>query len=116
MVAAGPADCNKTCWRFGQGSRIAYVVPRRQARIVRAKIEPTRDYFTKLRRRMQQRGFTSDDELMVLVIAAEQALHTLCNDLQVRVWDGPKEPPPEPTPLGKSKRALEIEERRRRSH
>jgi hypothetical protein len=90
-------------------------VTRRQARIVRAKIEPTRDYLTKLRRRMQQRGFTSDDELMGLVIAAEQALHSLCSDLQLRVWDGPKESPPEPAPLGKSKRALEIEDRRLRN-
>ena len=88
---------------------------RRQARIVRAKIEPTRDYLTKLRRRMQQRGLTSNDELMGLVISAEQALHALCNDLQLRIWDGPKELPPEPTPLGKSNRALEIEGRRRRN-
>ena len=91
-------------------------VTRRQARIVRAKIEPTRDYLTKLRRRMQQRGFASDDELMGLVIVAELALYSLTNDLQLRVWDGPKESPREPTPLGKSKRALEIEERRRRNH
>jgi hypothetical protein len=65
---------------------------------------------------MQQRGFTSDDELVGLVIAAEQALRTLCNDLQLRICDGPKESLPEPTPLGKSKRALEIEDRRRRNH
>jgi hypothetical protein len=91
-------------------------VTRRQARIVRAKIEPTRDYLTKLRRRMRQRGFTSEDELMGLVIVAEQALHSLSNDLQLRICDGPKESLPEPTPLGKSKRALEIEDRRRRNH
>jgi hypothetical protein len=90
-------------------------VTRRQARIVRDKIEPTRDYLTKLRRRMQWRGFTSDDELMGLVIAAEQALHTLCNDLQLRIWNGPKEKPPEAPSTGKSKRAFEIEDRRRRN-
>jgi hypothetical protein len=91
-------------------------VTRRQARIVRAKIEPTRNYLTKLRRRMQWRGFTSDDEMMGLVIAAEQALHTLCNDLQLRICDGAKEPPPVRPSIGKSKRALEIEDRRRRNH
>jgi hypothetical protein len=91
-------------------------VTRRQAGSVRAKIEPTRDYLTKLRRRMQWRGFNSDDELMGLVIAAEQALHTLCNDLQLRIWDGPKEQPPDAPSIGKSKRALEIEDRRRRNH
>jgi hypothetical protein len=90
-------------------------VTRRQARIVRAKIEPTRDYLTKLRRRMQQRGFASDDELMGLVIAAEQAWHSLCNDLQLRIWDEPTVPPANAPTLGNSKRALEIKDARHRN-
>ena len=90
-------------------------VTRRQARIVKGQIEPTRDYLTSLRQRMAQRGFVSGDELMDLVCNAEMALHNLCVDLRIRMDDGPTAPPPPPKSLGISKRAMEIEDRQRRN-
>jgi hypothetical protein len=86
-------------------------VTRRQARIVKAKLEPTRDYLIKLRQRMGSRGFHSGDELMDLVIAADLAVQNLCNDLVIRSLEGPVAPPPAPPMLGTSKRALEIHDR-----
>jgi hypothetical protein len=59
-------------------------------------------------------GFNSDDELMRLEVDAELAMHRLCVDLVIRTQDGPTAPPAEPPILGKSKRALEIQDRQRR--
>jgi hypothetical protein len=91
-------------------------VTKRQARIVKAKLEPTLDYMTRLRQRMAQRGFDGDDTLMALVSDAERALQALCVDLLIRTEDGPTALPPAQPPksLGISKRAQEVEERAKR--
>jgi hypothetical protein len=88
-------------------------VTRRQARIIKGRLQPTLDYVTQLRQRMAKRGFSQGDELMDLVFDAERALHKLCVDLLFRTEDGPTELPPPPKTLGISKRALEIEDRQR---
>ena len=62
---------------------------RRQARIVKGRLQPTLDYVTRLRQRMASRGFSQGDELMDLVCGAESALHALCVDLLIRTEDGP---------------------------
>ena len=63
-------------------------VTRRQARIVKGRLQPTLDYVTQLRRRMAKRGFVYGDELMDLVCDAEMALHKLCVDLLLRTENG----------------------------
>ena len=88
-------------------------VTRRQARIVKKRLEPTRDYLIELHKRMSRTGFHPDDELMVLVVAADLAMQFLCNDLTLRVLDGPTTLPPKPKTLGISKRALEIQDRQK---
>jgi hypothetical protein len=85
-------------------------VTRRQARTIKAALQPTLDYVTRLAARMRTKGFSSDDELMRLVANAEQALHELQNDLLIRTLDGPTAPPAEPPMIGNSKRALEIQD------
>jgi hypothetical protein len=62
---------------------------------------------------MRSKGFGPDDQLMTLVGNAERALHELQNDLLIRTLEGPTAPPAEPPMLGKSKRALEIQDRQR---
>jgi hypothetical protein len=62
---------------------------------------------------MRVRGFPPDDQLMRLVANAEQALHELQNDLLIRTLEGPTAPPADPPTIGKSKRALEIQDRQR---
>ncbi|HEY4235228.1 MAG TPA: hypothetical protein VGM76_17490 [Lacipirellulaceae bacterium] len=86
-------------------------VTRRQARIVKKRLEPTREYLIQLRRRMNKRGFHADDELMGLVIAADLAIQSLCNYLTIRSREGPTAPSAEPPSVGISKRALEIRDR-----
>ena len=88
-------------------------VTRRQARSIKARLHPTLDYVTRLAARMRTKGFPPDDQLMRLVGAAEQALHELQNDLLIRTLEGPTAPPAEPPMIGKSKRALEIQDRHR---
>lgn len=90
-------------------------VTRRQARIIKGKLEPTLDYVTRLRRRMAKRGFHPDDELMKLVIDTEMALHKLCVDLLILTEDGPTALPPPPKSTGLAKGALEIEDRQQRN-
>jgi hypothetical protein len=86
-------------------------VTRRQSRTIKAQLQPTLDYLTRLHDRMGRVGFNSEDELMRLVVDAELALHRLCVDLRIRMDDGPTAPPAEPPTLGISKRALEIQDR-----
>jgi hypothetical protein len=86
-------------------------VTRRQARTIKARLQPTLDYVTRLAARMRSTGFGPDDQLMTLVGNAEQALHELQNDLLIRTLEGPTTPPSEPQAIGKSKRALEIQDR-----
>jgi hypothetical protein len=66
----------------------------------------------RLAARMRSTGF-GPDELMRLVGNAEQSLHELQNDLLIRTLEGPTSPPAEPPTLGKSKRALDIQDRQR---
>jgi hypothetical protein len=69
-------------------------VTRRQARIVKGRLQPMLDYVTRLRQRMASRGFSQGDELMGLVSNVETALHALCVDLLIRTEDGPTALPP----------------------
>jgi hypothetical protein len=71
-------------------------VTRRQARIIKGRLQPTLDYLTRLRQRMAKLGCHPDDELMKLVGNAETALHTLCVDLLIRTEEGPTALPPKP--------------------
>lgn len=73
-------------------------VTRRQARIVKGRLQSTLDYVTQLRGRMAKRGFVSGDELMDLVCDAEMALRKLCVDLLIRTEYGPAAPPVEHLP------------------
>jgi hypothetical protein len=59
-------------------------VTRRQARIVKGRLQPTPDYVTRLRQRMAALGFSQDDGLMDLVSNAQAALHALCVELLIR--------------------------------
>jgi hypothetical protein len=88
-------------------------VSRRQARTIKARLQPALDYVSRLAARMRARGFPPDDQLMALVSNAEQALHELQNDLLIRTLEGPTAPPAQSPTLGISKRALEIEDRQR---
>jgi hypothetical protein len=63
-------------------------VTRRQSRTIKAQLQPTLDYLTRLHDRMGRVGFNSEDELMRLVVDAELALHRLCVDLRIRMDDG----------------------------
>jgi hypothetical protein len=78
---------------------------------MKARLQPTVDYMTRLAARMRSTGFGPDDELMRLVGNTEGALYELQNDLLIRMQEGPTAPPAEPPMLGKSKRALEIRDR-----
>jgi hypothetical protein len=64
-------------------------VTRRQARTIKARLQPTVDYMTRLAARMRARGFDPDDQLMTLVGNAERALYELQNDLLIRTLEGP---------------------------
>ena len=90
-------------------------VTRRQARTIKAKLQPTLDYVSRLAARMRARGFPPDDQLMALVSNAEQALHELQSDLLIRTLEGPTALPGDSPTIGKSKRALEIRDRQRRA-
>jgi hypothetical protein len=93
-------------------------VTRRQARTIKARLQITVDYVTRLAARMRSTGFGPDDELMTLVGNAERALYELQNDLLIRTQEGPTampqaKPTPE-VPNVKSPRTVEMRERIRR--
>jgi hypothetical protein len=50
---------------------------REQARALKNKLQPMLAYLCKLKRRMLQRGFLSDDSLLDPVVQAENAVHAL---------------------------------------
>jgi hypothetical protein len=93
----------------------ASLVTRLQARTVKKRLEPIREYLIELHQRMNKRGFDGDDELMALVIAADLAIQNLYNDLLIRTVDGPTAPPPEPKSVGISNRALKARDRQQRN-
>ena len=88
-------------------------VTRRQARTIKAALQPTLVYVTQLAARMRAKGFPPDDQLMALVSNAERALYELQNDLLIRTLEGPTALPTEAPTIGESKRALEIQDRQR---
>jgi hypothetical protein len=63
---------------------------------------------------MRAKGFPPDDQLMKLVGNAERALHELQSDPLIRTLEGPTAPLAEAPTIGKSKRALEIQDRQQR--
>ncbi|MGD9632343.1 MAG: hypothetical protein AB7G28_14155 [Pirellulales bacterium] len=88
-------------------------VTRRQARAIKSKVEPFRQYLYRLRTRMAHRGFTPGDELFELVKSAELAVGELFVDLEVRTREGPTaEPEPIETPWLEQKSARKRHDRR----
>jgi hypothetical protein len=111
-ISAGPVDCGEAVGHdVGMESN---QVTRRQARTIKARLQPTLDYVARLAARMRARGFPPDAQLMKLVGNAERALHELQIDLLIRTLEGPTAPPAEPPMHCKSKRALEIRDRQQR--
>lgn len=86
-------------------------VTRRQARTIKARLQPALDYVSRLAARTRSKGFSPDDQLMNLVGNAERALHELRSDLLVRTLEGPTALTAETPTIGKSKRASEIQDR-----
>ena len=50
---------------------------REQARALKNKLQPMLGYLNRLKKRMHNRGFPSDDELLQAVCKAEMAMHEL---------------------------------------
>lgn len=88
-------------------------VTRRQARAIRSRVADMRQYFFRLRTRMVQRGFQSDDPLFALVEQAERAVDELFVDLEIRVREGPVSvPEPTQTPWLEQRSARKRHDRR----
>jgi hypothetical protein len=67
-----------------------------QARQIRATLRPALGYLSRLKRRMENRGFPPDDKLYVAVAAAYDALYGLCVDLHYRSCETGVAKPSEP--------------------
>ena len=68
-------------------------VTRRQARTIKAMVEPFRQYLYRLRTQMTHRGFVPGDPLLELVKSAELAIVELYVDLEIRTREGPASVP-----------------------
>ena len=88
--------------RLGQPPMCSDDLTREQARALKNKLQPMLGYLNRLKKRMHNKGFPPDDELLNLVVKAEGALHELqvathylaCGDtaggLQRKGYDKPK--------------------------
>jgi hypothetical protein len=70
-------------------------VTRRQAQAIKNRVEEMRDYLSRLRTRMRNRGFQQEDPLYTLVVQAQQSIGELYMDVSNRAYTGPASPPAE---------------------
>jgi hypothetical protein len=61
---------------------------RKQAQILKARIESDRNYLYRLRTRMAKRGFQADDPLFAKVVNAQVAMGELAMRLALLSWGG----------------------------